>query len=203
MTETISEKNVFDVPFANMEGAGFVIYTAARHQGAIEMIWLHFWGAVMSSIFICSLWFVHFPWEVCHSASIFLDRLHDDSQWWHVCFLQPDRDLTYSQKGPPWRTCSTILCWFHLFQKIINGSLDIFKCLWVCLAACLGARASTTLMYINISNVLPHLLPSKNMNKAPFIWLQQWLECMSAHSFKCCCQGCCWTISLNLLAWQR
>ena len=27
-------------------------YTAASHQGAIEMFWLHFWGAVTPSIFI-------------------------------------------------------------------------------------------------------------------------------------------------------
>ena len=32
-------------------------YTAASHQGAIETLWLHFSGAVMSSIFIdCVLW---------------------------------------------------------------------------------------------------------------------------------------------------
>ena len=35
-----------------MEEAGFMTYTAASHQGAIEMIWLHFYGAVTSSIFI-------------------------------------------------------------------------------------------------------------------------------------------------------
>ncbi len=65
MTETIFGKNVFDVylltyllthffslAHANMEVAGFMTYTAASHQGAIKMFWLHFWGAVMSSIFI-------------------------------------------------------------------------------------------------------------------------------------------------------
>ncbi len=45
------------VPSANMEGAEFMSYTGASHQGAIKMIWLHFWGAVMSSIFIYSLCF--------------------------------------------------------------------------------------------------------------------------------------------------
>ncbi len=58
MTETI-----FDVHFdflvwlmsANMQGVGFMNYTVASQQGAIEMFWLHFWGAVMSSIFIYSL----------------------------------------------------------------------------------------------------------------------------------------------------
>lgn len=34
-----------------MEEAGFMTYTAARHQGAIETFWLHFWGAVASSMF--------------------------------------------------------------------------------------------------------------------------------------------------------
>ena len=30
-------------------------YTVASHQVAIETLWLHFWGAVTSSIFIHSL----------------------------------------------------------------------------------------------------------------------------------------------------
>ena len=39
------------VPSTNIEEeAGFIAYIAARHQGAIEIIWLHFWGAVMPSI---------------------------------------------------------------------------------------------------------------------------------------------------------
>ena len=29
-----------------MEGSGFMTYTAAGHQGAIEMFWLHFLGVV-------------------------------------------------------------------------------------------------------------------------------------------------------------
>lgn len=34
------------------ERAGFIIHAAASHQGAIEMFWLHFRGAVMSFIFM-------------------------------------------------------------------------------------------------------------------------------------------------------
>lgn len=34
-----------------MEEVGFMTYTVASHWGAIEMFWLHIWGAVMSSIF--------------------------------------------------------------------------------------------------------------------------------------------------------
>ena len=60
MTGRIFKKNVSDVYFfslahvasANMEGAGLMTYTAASHQGAIKMFWLHFWGAVKPSIFI-------------------------------------------------------------------------------------------------------------------------------------------------------
>ncbi len=33
-----------------------MIYTAASHQGVTEMVWLHFWGAVLRSIFMYSLW---------------------------------------------------------------------------------------------------------------------------------------------------
>lgn len=52
--------NLFDVydlssthvPFANVNGAGFMICTEAGHQGAITMSWPHFLGALMSPIFI-------------------------------------------------------------------------------------------------------------------------------------------------------
>lgn len=50
------------VPCANMEGAVFMIYTAGSHQVTTGMFWLHFWGAVISAIFIftvddCDLWY--------------------------------------------------------------------------------------------------------------------------------------------------
>lgn len=44
MTENIFGKNLFDL--------FLLTYTAASHQGAMEMFWLHLWDAVMSSIFI-------------------------------------------------------------------------------------------------------------------------------------------------------
>ena len=40
-----------------MEEAGFSTCTSARYQEAIEVHWLPFWGAVMPSIFLYSLWF--------------------------------------------------------------------------------------------------------------------------------------------------
>ncbi len=74
MTETIFGKNVFDffslahVPSASMGRAGVMTYTAADCQGAIKMFWLHFWGAVMFSIFLYSLWCIPvqcvlWPWK--------------------------------------------------------------------------------------------------------------------------------------------
>ena len=42
------------VPSTNMERTGLMTYTAASHQGALKMFWLHFWRAVMTSIFIYS-----------------------------------------------------------------------------------------------------------------------------------------------------
>ena len=39
----------------DMEDAGFMTNAAASHQGVTDMIWLHFGGAVMFSIFINSL----------------------------------------------------------------------------------------------------------------------------------------------------
>ncbi len=35
---------------ANVEGAEFMSYTAARHQGAFKMFWLHLKEAAMSSV---------------------------------------------------------------------------------------------------------------------------------------------------------
>ena len=35
-----------------MEEVGSMNYTAASHQGATKIVWLHFWGTVISSIFI-------------------------------------------------------------------------------------------------------------------------------------------------------
>ena len=58
MTETIFGKciwcvlSLFRFPSANMEGAGFTTYTAASHQGVIEVFWLHFWEAVKPSILV-------------------------------------------------------------------------------------------------------------------------------------------------------
>ena len=40
--------------FSSVEEAGFMTYAAASHQGAIEMFWLIFGGAVTLSIFIYS-----------------------------------------------------------------------------------------------------------------------------------------------------
>ena len=57
------------VPSANMEDAGFV-----TQQGAMEMLWLYFWGAVTSSIFICSLWL----W--CEAVDIILTADHSSLQ---------------------------------------------------------------------------------------------------------------------------
>ena len=39
------------VPYTNMEEAGFITYTVASHQVAIETLWLHFSGTVMLYIF--------------------------------------------------------------------------------------------------------------------------------------------------------
>ena len=47
MIETIFEKN----KSTTMEQAGSITYTAASHQELMEILWLHFWGSVMSSIY--------------------------------------------------------------------------------------------------------------------------------------------------------
>ena len=43
-----------------MQGAEFMTYTAASHQVVIKVIWLHFCGAAMSSVFIYIVWFPKF-----------------------------------------------------------------------------------------------------------------------------------------------
>ena len=54
MTEIIFEKNVFVFLVWSMV-VGFMTSTAANHQVAIETLWLHFGGAVITSIFIQSM----------------------------------------------------------------------------------------------------------------------------------------------------
>ena len=46
-----SESAHFDFLVWSMSQEGFKIYTVASHQVVIETLWLHFQGAVMSSIF--------------------------------------------------------------------------------------------------------------------------------------------------------
>ncbi len=54
MTNHLLGKKLFDVytdfshvPSANMVWVGFMTYIGTSHQGAIEIFWLHFWGAVV------------------------------------------------------------------------------------------------------------------------------------------------------------
>ena len=47
-------QSLVHIPFTNMNEAGFMTDIAVSHQVAIETLWSHFWGAVMSSIFIYS-----------------------------------------------------------------------------------------------------------------------------------------------------
>ena len=58
---------LYHVPTANMEEAGFITYTAASHQVVINVLWLHFWGAVVSAIFINSL-----VWMIIYIVFIFV-----------------------------------------------------------------------------------------------------------------------------------
>ena len=46
MTETIFGKMYLPSTSTNLEEGVFMTYTAARHQGEMEMLWLHFWGEV-------------------------------------------------------------------------------------------------------------------------------------------------------------
>ena len=62
MTENHLWEQIFEIVLwlfvqsTNMKELGFMTDTAASHQVAIKMLWLHFWGASMSSIFRSSLW---------------------------------------------------------------------------------------------------------------------------------------------------
>ena len=63
------QKNVFNmdldffslihVPYSNMEDVGFMTCTEASHRGAIKTFQLRFWGAVLLSIFMYSLCYIH------------------------------------------------------------------------------------------------------------------------------------------------
>ena len=47
------------IPIDFSRGIGLKEFTVASHQGAIQILWLRFWRAVMSSLFTNNLWSIH------------------------------------------------------------------------------------------------------------------------------------------------
>lgn len=47
---------------------GLLTFTAASHKGVIEMFWLHFWGAIMTSIFHTQRLLKSAQWAVAWGA---------------------------------------------------------------------------------------------------------------------------------------
>ena len=70
------------VPLIDMEEEGLVTYTAASQQEAIKRVWLHFWGAVMSSTFIYGKYpspvTVHWHSPITSCNSLHVIQMHDD-----------------------------------------------------------------------------------------------------------------------------
>ena len=64
--------SLVNVPYASKEGVEFMMETAASHQRAIKMLWLHYWAAVMS-IFIYSLRFA--PTQILYTLIDFFCHL--------------------------------------------------------------------------------------------------------------------------------
>ena len=62
-------ENIPETNTGTMCCAGFITCTAASHQGVIKTLWLHFWGAVISSIFVCHLW------SLCNSVWLYLSEV--------------------------------------------------------------------------------------------------------------------------------
>ena len=79
MTEIDFGKNVSEAYFEFLVGGGGT-YAAASHQGAIEMFWLHFLGAVMLSIIIVQ-WY---------NKSVIIKK--------HILFSKVDHEFTTSLK---------------------------------------------------------------------------------------------------------
>lgn len=48
--------NVVHIPSANMKREGFMNYSVASHHRNEQEFWFHFWGAMMSSIFMHNWW---------------------------------------------------------------------------------------------------------------------------------------------------
>ena len=101
---------MFDPVFINMEEAGIRSYTTASHQGVIKMIWFHFWGAVMSAIFICGLLFggalrnlrviIHLWWIKLLSQTWLLHRDWSKVVMWHMQLEDNRTGLMYDIKYP-------------------------------------------------------------------------------------------------------
>lgn len=79
----VTERNLFEVysEFDIGEEDRFMIYAAAHHQVVLEMLWFHFWGVLMSSIFIYILWS---RFRRCNFASFPFRASGNDAKVFHV-----------------------------------------------------------------------------------------------------------------------
>ena len=57
-----------------------MMYSAASHQRAIKMLWLHFWGAVLLSMFIYD---APIHTSICLNLDPYSDTHHDVPLPWH------------------------------------------------------------------------------------------------------------------------
>ena len=88
----------FHVPSTNMEKAGFMTYNAASHKEVIKNVLT--WGAVMSSIFIYSLW-KKIVWRLIITQSCLSFYLWPVYNISNSIFL-PDKKMQWAKKNVIW-----------------------------------------------------------------------------------------------------
>lgn len=121
---------IYIYPSANMERAGFMT-TAPGHQGVIKRLWLHFWGPLMSSIFILKLMY---EGDIC----VFGGKM----SW----------QLSYEL---PMKLGTDICCQEKLWELNFSSSSFIIKskCVQYCLTCALKLVLISKLQHVNTLNL--------------------------------------------------
>ena len=153
MTENIFGKNVFNVAHvssANTE-AGFMTYTAASHQSAMDMFWLHFWGCHSVCLNIQSM---------IQTLALYLTYRHDVDVGLIVSFSERTQISMFPKTHSNCFISSVTWC------KIVVASYNSVACCnrdslcqLLSLSIALTLVSLTELILSSVSLLLPHSFP--------------------------------------------
>lgn len=122
---------------------GLMMYSGARHQGAIEMIWLHFWNLSPSFVFLYML-----VWLTQTMTTLF------QKIWQHAAPMDQDAVKWYHSCSPPF-ACAAVSKWSWLEGILFHKIAFFFLSLALLTSPNLHGRTSDT----------------RGTNKGPVRWI--------------------------------